>query len=178
MSDAALELIRRYWSERVVEPLDPDAVQLADPVGVLIDEAMLHGHPVNKCSAAYKWWRYRQALMSIVKRWRHLGLPRDYKRELERELRMTMALLAAFYYTCGDWIRKRMEEDPGKRWRRDLYAAMVDAAKRLAAYLEPCRQRARTAKAFNDCIRARIEMALEGSKHPDLVYTILQKYNR
>lgn len=181
--DPALDLILKWRRRGDTDPDldDPGAInaaRMADPVAVLIDEARLHGHPVNKCSAAYKWWRYRQSLMSLIKRWRRLGLPRDYKRELERELRMTMALLAAFYYTCGEWYRKRMEEEPGKRWRRDLYAALVDAAKRFTAYLEPCRTRAETTTAYNDCVKARIELALEGARHPDLVYTILEKHNR
>lgn len=156
----------RHWGDRW-EPVKKPR----DYTGILVEELELHGHPVTYCPAAYKWYLYRRNILSLLKRWRKLGLPQDYKRELEREAKMTMVILAGYYHTCRNYYWRKATEEK-KLWAARLYAELVDSAKRLNAYLEPCTRYNNT----TECWRARIQLALEGARNPALVEYLIRKY--
>jgi len=175
--DLALELLERYRG--VGGGLGGGSYDDVDEygyIGIVVDVLLRRGHPVYACSAAYRWYRYRRSLFKLYWRLRrNHEAPRDYVRAVEDELLMTMLVLGAYFYTCGGRFA-RLAGENGKRWARDLYAELVDCAKRLHAYMSPCLQyREQGRRMVERCWAARAERAARGAD-PLLIEGIMRKY--
>ena len=153
--DPALQLLKKYnrdYKERRPRKSLRLHFELA------IADLLSRGYLKRDCSANLRYamqvTSYRRALQRVLRETREP----DLRREIERELWLTLSILASIGVLCG-------REAEG-----DVKAMLIDTVQRFNARFEACYQFKNT----RSCVKARLEPMLEGARSPALILSLLR----
>lgn len=154
MADHALQLLEKYQSD-YSEPEQRPRHRLH--IEMALAELSRRGYIGVNCTENLRYARrvigYRRSLLRLLRETRE----QDLRREILRELWLTLSILASIWLVCGDYAEG------------DVKAALVDAVQRFNARFEQCYRQGNP----YTCVDARLEPMLEGARNPHLILSLL-----